>query len=105
MVVKVKVVNQKLKIASNIKTFVADSQNFILFEFDLDDSWRDLQIYAQFTQNDTPYDVALDENYSAYLPSSIIAGQFTLALYGTGTDIIATTNHVTMNVEESILIS
>lgn len=106
MDILVNVVNQELKIATNLKNYVEGSQEFIRFVFNLSEEWDALTIFAQFTQDDSSYNVYLDENNSVYLPSEICAGICTLVIYGNdGAGTIATSNHVSLTIDKNILIA
>lgn len=91
MDVYVDVVGQKLKIATNQKRFVAGTQNFIRFVFGLSGDWIGLTSFAQFKQNGNPYNRTLNSANAVYLPTDIVAGEFTLALQGEGSGKVAKT--------------
>lgn len=105
MTVFVNLINQKLKISTNLKSFVDGTQNFIRFSFNLNEDWDNLLIFAQFSQNGKAYNLYLDDDNCVYLPPEIRAGNCTLMLYGTGDNTIATTNYLTLKIDENILIS
>jgi hypothetical protein len=84
---------------------VSDSQQFVRFKFILGEEWSHLTVFAQFLQNGIGYNQYLDQNNCVYLPNEIVAGEFKLTLYGSGGDVIATTNHLTFEMEKSVLIS
>lgn len=105
MTVFVNLINQKLKISTNLKSFVDGTQNFIRFSFNLNEDWDNLLIFAQFSQNGKAYNLYLDDDNCVYLPPEIRAGNCTLMLYGTGNNTIATTNYLTLRLDENILIS
>ena len=105
MNILVNVINQKLKIKANTKRLVSGTQKFIRFEFILDDAWDDLLVFAQFIQNGKAYNDYLDENNSVYLPPEIIEGKFNILLYGSGSNVIATTNYLTFEVDKNMFIS
>jgi len=105
MNILVNVINQKLKIKANTKRLVSGTQKFIRFEFNLDDAWDNLLVFAQFIQNGKAYNDYLDENNSVYLPPEIKDGKFNVLLYGSGSKVIATTNYLTFEVDKNILIS
>lgn len=105
MDILVNVVNQKLKIATNLKNLVAGSQEFVRFVFNLNGDWDNLTTFAQFTQNGTSYNQYLDSNNSVYLPSEIGVGFCTLMLYGSHGNTIATTNFLTLTIDRNILVS
>lgn len=102
MDVIVNVINQKLKIASNLKNYVEGSKNFVRFVFKLTSDWDGLTVKAQFIQNGIAYEVALDSNKSVYLPTQIKAGTCHLLLNGTGGNRIASTKHVTLAIDEDL---
>ena len=56
----VNVNNQKLRLATNLKSLVAGSQKFIKFTFNLSEEWDDLLPFAQFIQNGCTYNEYLD---------------------------------------------
>ena len=106
----INVINQKLKLATNLKSLVAGTQQFIKLIFNLPDEWDGLLAFAQFIQGSNSYNVYLDENNSVYLPSEIQAGTCKVLLYGTGnqgenSQIIATTNYLEFTIDENIIIS
>ena len=105
MEILVNVVGQKLKIATNLKCFVSGSQQFVKFIFNMDSEWDNLTVFAQFKQNDVAYNQYLDNDNSVYLPSEISAGTCELILYGTGNDVRATTNYLTLTIDESVLVT
>lgn len=105
MDILVNVANQKLKIATNLKSLIAGTQEFVKFTFNLTGDWDDLLIFAQFQQNGVAYNQYLDENNSAYLPSEIGIGTCTLMLYGSNDKTIATTNYLSLTIDENILVS
>ena len=105
MEILVNVIGQKLKIATNLKCFISGSQQFVKFIFNMDDSWDNLTTFAQFRQNDVAYNQYLDTNNSVYLPREIGAGACTLILYGTGGNVRATTNYLTLTIDENILVT
>ena len=105
MDILVNVVNQKLKIATNLKSLVEGSQQFVKFTFNLNGDWDGLRAFAQFGQDGRSYNQYLDENNSVYLPAEIKAGTCTLLLYGSGGRTIATTNYLTLTIDENILVA
>ena len=104
MDILVNVVNQKLKIITHLTTLVAGTQKFLRFVFNLGSDWDGLTVFAQFVQDGVAYNQLLDSENSAYLPSEIGAGTVTMMLYGSGGNTIATTNYLTLTVDENILI-
>ena len=105
MKVTVNVQGQKLQVLQNKKEFVAGSQKFVRFEFTLDEDWENLLKFAQFRQNGVAYNQYLDDENGAYLPAEIGEGTCTMMLYGSGGEIIGTTNYVTLTIDKNNLIS
>ena len=101
MDIRVDVVNQRLQTATNLTSFIAGTQEFIRFVFNLDGDWDNLLVFAQFTQNGQSYNQYLDSDNSVYLPAEIVAGEATLTLYGSYENKKATTNVLTLKIEEN----
>lgn len=89
---------QKMRCNNNVRSFVAGTQEFVLFNFILSDDWDNLTIYAQFTQDGKSYNVYLDSGDSAYLPPEIKEGICNLALRGTRGNTIAVTEPLQLNI-------
>ena len=104
MDILVNVANQKLKIAANLKSLVKGTQEFIRFVYNLTGDWDGLTVFAQFIQNGVAYNQLLDSENSAYLPAEIGAGTVTMMLYGSGGNTIATTNYLTLTVDDNIFV-
>lgn len=105
MNVTVDVQGQKLRVLQNKKEFVAGSQKFVRFEFTLDEGWDNLLKFAQFRQGGVAYNQYLDDENGAYLPAEIGEGTCTMMLYGSGGEVIGTTNYVTFTIDKNNLIS
>ena len=105
MNVTVDVQGQKLRVLQNKKEFVAGSQKFVRFEFTLDEDWDNLLKFAQFRQGGVAYNQYLDNENGAYLPAEIGEGTCTMMLYGSGGEVIGTTNYVTFTIDKNNLIS
>lgn len=105
MKILVNVDGQKLRIPSNFRGYVAGSQEFVYFKFNLSEDWDNLKVFAQFIQNKIPYNVYLDNENGVYLPPEIREGTCTLMLYGSYQKVIATTNYITLEIDKNILVS
>ena len=105
MDILVNVANQKLKIATNLKSLVAGTQEFVRFVFNTSGDWDGLATFAQFMQDGVAYNQYLDENKAAYLPAEIGVGTCTVMLYGSDKNTIATTNYLTLTIDKNILVS
>lgn len=92
MNIQINVINQKLRLATNLKNYVTGSQEFVQFTFNISEEWDDLLPFAQFIQNGSTYNIYLDSSNSVYLPSEIQAGICEVTLYGNNGRVIATTN-------------
>ena len=103
MDIMVDVVGQRLQTATNLTSFIAGTQEFIRFVFNLDGDWADLLVFAQFTQNGVSYNQYLDQDNGAYLPAEITAGTCTMTLFGSYGNKRATTNYIRLDIEESSL--
>ena len=104
MDILVTVVNQKLRIATNLQNLVSGSQDFIRFIFDLSSDWDDMTTFAQFQQSGIAYNRSLDENNAVYFPQEIRAGTCKMTLYGSGNGKTGTTNNVTLYVDENTFV-
>lgn len=104
MNITIKVVGQKLVVSTNFNKLVSGSQQFVRFNFVLDEDWDGLTAFVQFQQNGVAYNQYLDSNKSAYLPSEIQPGIVDLMLYGSGGNVIATTNYLTFEIDENLII-
>jgi len=106
MDILVTVVNQKLKITTNLKRYVAGTQRFVRFIFDLPNEWKELTTFAQFRQGDIAYNQYLDGNYAAYMPAEIKAGKCLLMLFGSNNNaVIGTSNHLELTIDENMLLA
>ena len=106
MDILINVVNQQLKVQSDLEHLVEGTQKFIKFIFALPDDWKTLQPFVQFVQDDQAYNVYLDHaDYSAYLPPEIVAGKCTMMLYGSVGQVRATTNLIEFNVKPNHIIA
>lgn len=95
--------NQKLRLSTNKKNIVADTQQFIKLTFRLSNDWNTLTTFVRFIQDNKYYDVYLDSNNSVYVPHEIKSGECYIGLYGTNGTIIATSEHLKFNVVDSII--
>lgn len=104
MNIQINVINQKLRLATNLKNYVAGSQEFVQFTFNISEEWDDLLPFAQFIQNGSTYNIYLDSSNSVYLPSEIKAGICEVTLYGNNGRVIATTNKLKLNIDENNIV-
>lgn len=100
MDVNINVIGQKLKIASNLKNYVEGTQRFVKFIFSFhDNTWDDMLITAQFQQNDHAYNTYLDSDNAVYLPKEITVGRCKLLLFGSKTNVKATTSYIDFDID------
>ena len=104
MNITINVVNQKLKLLTNIGGLITGTKGFIKFRFLLDDSWDGLSVFARFAQGDINYDMYLDENNMVCLPDDITSGEVKITLCGTRDNITAVTDYISLDFGENILI-
>lgn len=101
MEVFINVVGQKLRIATNCKTFVEGTMNFVKFTFILSEDWVGLEKKAQFIQDGAAINRELDGNNSVYLPAEIHSGTFELVLRGGMGLTSAVTDTLVLNAKRS----
>ena len=106
MEIKINVTGQKMKVATNLKTYVSGSQRFVKFTFHFtDDSWSMFstnQLSAYFKQGNTVISTSFDGN-SVYLPSDIDVGECYLTLYGASNNIIGITEGLELKIKENYI--
>lgn len=105
MNVLVDVIGQKLNIVAESSKLASGTQEFIKFIFQMTDDWDGLSVFAQFIQNGIAYNQYLDETNSVYLPAEIKAGKCYLILCGSGEQVIATTNYLTLRIDDNHFIA
>lgn len=105
MDVNINVIGQKLKIASNLKNYVEGTQRFVKFIFSFrDNTWDDMLITAQFQQNDHAYNTYLDSDNAVYLPKEITVGRCKLLLFGSKTNVKATTSYIDFDIDANYVV-
>lgn len=106
MEIKINVTGQKMKVATNLKTYVSGSQRFVKFTFNFtDDSWsmfNHSQLSAYFKQGNTVISTSFDGN-SVYLPADIGVGECYLTLYGSNNNIIGITEGLELKIKENYI--
>lgn len=103
MSININVVSQRLLISSTLDCLVAGSQDFVEFRFNLDNTWKDLSVFAQFRQNEVAYNQFLDSNSCVYLPAEIKPGTCTMMLYGVGSSKKTRTEILSVNNGEAAI--
>lgn len=105
MEIEINVVNQRLRVATDLRIYAPWSENFVKFRFNLDSAWDGLLTFAQFAQAGDSFNVYLDEDNCVYLPPDIQPGLCNLVLYGTnGTGVIGTTNKLELKIDDNMLV-
>ena len=87
-------------IASETFSIVDQSKNFVSFVFLLSDDWEGLDVIAQFRQGGNHYNVELDDDKMVTLPAEITCGICNLTLYGTGEEVVGTTDTLSFMIEK-----
>ena len=87
-------------IASETFSIVDQSKNFVSFVFLLSDDWEGLDVIAQFRQGGNHYNVELDDDKTVTLPAEITCGICNLTLYGTGEEVVGTTDTLSFMIEK-----
>lgn len=100
MDVFIDVVNQKLRVATNLRKYVSGTNQFVRFVFNLSDDWAGLTTCAEFLQNENVFSHELDSNNSVYLPREVTHGKCSLSLKGTNGTVTATSEDVVFLVEK-----
>lgn len=100
MDVLVTVTGQAMNFTENSHQLAAGTQEYVKFIFDLSDDWKNLHTFVQFCQNKNSYNIYLDEDNSAYLPTEIKNGIFSIALQGNLGNTIAKTNLYILNINK-----
>lgn len=100
MDVFIDVVNQKLRVATNLRKYVSGTNQFVRFIFNLSDDWAGLTTRAEFLQNENVFSHELDSNNSVYLPREVTHGKCSLSLKGTNGTITATSEDVVFLIEK-----
>ena len=54
MNIQINVINQKLRLATNLKNYVAGSQEFVQFTFNISEEWDDLLPFASESNHTSP---------------------------------------------------
>ena len=101
----VSVVNQQLRLETNVSNIIHGTQEFIRFVFSLTGDWNDLTTFAQFQQNGNVYNKYLDADNAVYLPAEIRPGKCNMLLCGTKGGNIAVTNFLTLTIDENIYVT
>jgi len=86
------------------RKYVAGSQEFVLFTFELSKEWEGLTIFAQFTQNGKAYNAYLDSNNGVYLPKEIQEGICYLAIRGSMRNTIAVSESLKLDISKNPII-
>ena len=106
MDIRVNVINQELKVATNLRERIAaGTQEFVRFVFSMQDDWDGLTVFAQFIQGGQGYNQYLDANNAVFLPSEIGAGKCLMILCGNGGNVKATTNCLILTINDNKFIA
>lgn len=77
---------------------VSGTQDFVKLRFNLSEDWAGLNVFAQFVQGNSSYNVYLDLANSVFLPAEIKDGICYVSLCGTKDDVVATSNALRLRI-------
>lgn len=100
MNVQIKVVGQKLILPDNSYRYISGSRNFIYIVFNLDSDWNNMNVCAEFAQENNVYSYLLDNNNGIHFPSGIEPGVCRISLRGSKDGVTATTDSITLYVDQ-----
>jgi hypothetical protein len=100
MNVQIKVVGQKLILPDNSYRYISGSRNFIYIVFNLDSDWNNMNVCAEFAQENNVYSYLLDNNNGIHFPSGIEPGVCKISLRGSKKGVTATTDSITLYVDQ-----
>ena len=104
MDILINIANQRLRLVTNVSSFIAGTRKFIRFVFLVSKEMEGFDITAQFIQNGTLYEETLDTDNSVYLPEEIGVGTFTLTLLGTSGEKRAVTSSLEFTVKANNMV-
>lgn len=102
MDIKLRVVGQKLIMLTKYNKFVSDAIDFINLIFELPREWYGYAVTAEFVQGSKTISKPLNSKNSTYLPSEIAEGVCHLALRGSKSNSIVTTDSVALYIDKYI---
>jgi len=100
----VSVVNQQLRLETNVSNLIYGTQEFIRFVFSLTGDWDTFTTFAQFQQDGNVYNKYLDSDNSVYLPAEIHTGKCNMLLCGNNGTNVAVTNFLTLTIDDNIYV-
>lgn len=102
MDIKFRVAGQKLMMLTKYNKFVSDAKDFMYLIFDLPREWSGYTVTAEFVQNGKIISKSLDQGNGVYLPSELAAGICLLALRGTNSGSVVTTDSIALYIDKYV---
>lgn len=102
MDIKFRVAGQKLMMLTKYNKFVSDAKDFMYLIFDLPREWSGYTVTAEFVQNGKIISKSLNQGNGVYLPSELAAGICLLALRGTNSGSIVTTDSIALYIDKYV---
>lgn len=102
MDIKFRVAGQKLMMLTKYNKFVSDAKDFMYLVFDLPREWAGYAVTAEFVQDGKIISKSLNQGNGVYLPSELSAGICLLALRGTNSGSIVTTDSIALYIDKYV---
>lgn len=102
MDIKFRVAGQKLMMLTKYNKFVSDAKDFMYLVFDLPREWAGYAVTAEFVQDGKIISKSLNQGNGVYLPNELSAGICILALRGTNSGSIVTTDSIALYIDKYV---
>lgn len=102
MDIKFRVAGQKLMMLTKYNKFVSDAKDFMYLIFDLPREWSGYTVTAEFVQDGKIISKSLNQGNGVYLPNELSAGICLLALRGTNSGSIVTTDSIALYIDKYV---
>lgn len=102
MDIKFRVAGQKLMMLTKYNKFVSDAKDFMYLVFDLPREWAGYAVTAEFVQDGKIISKSLNQGNGVYLPNELSAGICLLALRGTNSGSIVTTDSIALYIDKYV---
>ena len=102
MDIKFRVAGQKLMMLTKYNKFVSDAKDFMCLLFELPAEWSGYSVTAEFVQGGKVISKSLNQKRSVYLPNELSEGVCLLALRGSKTGSVVTTDSVALYIDKYV---
>lgn len=102
MDIKFRVAGQKLMMLTKYNKFVSDAKDFMYLVFDLPREWAGYAVTAEFVQDGKIISKSLNQGNGVYLPNELSAGICLLALRGTNSGSVVTTDSIALYIDKYV---